>query len=355
MFKRLRFKRGQRDTIWATLGLILLAALAIGRPVIRGRANLADRPQVRIAFFPNLTHAPALVGVSKGFFASFLTTTTLSTRVVNAGPEAMEALLAGAVDFAYVGPSPAINTYIKSNGKALHILAGACDGGASLIRRGDVPIASIRDLDGKRVAVPQFGGTQDVSLRTFLAQNGLSPREKGGTVDILPIKNPDILSLFKQKQLDAAWVPEPWASRLKHETGAQTVVDERDLWPSGKFTTTVLVVRTAFATAHPDIVNEVLAAHLASVRWIQDSPAAAKQAVNQELKKLTGKALTANVLNDSWNHVAFSIEPDRESIQLFAEAAYKAGYSKNPPTGLADLVDDKPLRQVQRALVKAVR
>lgn len=352
---RFRLKSAQRDVVSAALGIALLTALAIGRPVTRGGGPVSDRPQVRIAYFPNVTHAPALVGVSKGFFTKSLTRYSLSTKVVNAGPEAMEALLAGAIDFAYVGPSPAINTFLKSHGKALQIIAGVCDGGASLITRSDVPISSIDDLNGRRVAVPQLGGTQDVSLRTFISRKGLSPRERGGTVEIIPVNNPDILSLFKRKQIDAAWVPEPWASRLKHDAGGRTVVDERDLWPSGRFTTTVLVVRSQFAKEHPDVVREVVDAHVASVRWIQDNPVAAKEATNYALKSLTGKRLSTAVINDAWNHLSFAIEPDRTSIEAFAEAAFEAGYSKKRPTGLETLIDDKPLAQSQAALVKATR
>jgi NitT/TauT family transport system substrate-binding protein len=300
---------------------------------------------IRVAYFPNITHAPALVGIGNGIWHQDLPGYGIDEKVVNAGPEAMEALLAKEVDFSFVGPSPAINTYIKSNGKALRVISGVCLGGASLIRRADVNIASIRDLDGKRVAVPQLGGTQDISCRYFLGQNGLQTKERGGTVEVLPIKNPDILALFLSKQIDAAWVPEPWAARIKQNAGAKTVVDERDLWPDHKFSTTVLVVRSEYAEAHPDVVQQVLKAHLDTLTWMNSHEAEAKKATNNELKRLTGKALSAGVIDEAWSHVTFSEDPDAASIDRFSSAAIADGYQNPTTLSLAGLIDSERLRQ----------
>jgi NitT/TauT family transport system substrate-binding protein len=327
-------KRTTRDFGLVAVGICTILIIAFGRGVKSSAPKDNVLPVIRLAHFPNITHAPALVGLSKGTFQSVLTGYRIDVKVVNAGPEAMEALLAGQIDFAYVGPSPAINTFAKTKGKALTIIAGACDGGASLIRRSDVSIGSVRDLAGKTVAVPQLGGTQDVSCRKFLAANGLRPKELGGTVVIVPVKNPDMLTLFKQKQLDAAWVPEPWAARIKAETHAQTVVDERDLWPDHRFSTTVLVVRNDFAEAHPEVVQAFLRAHRDTVEFIGSQPEEAKRLVNEELKRLTGKSLPPAVIDEAWSRVTFSSAFDRKSIHGFAKAAMDAGYLKAIPPDL---------------------
>jgi NitT/TauT family transport system substrate-binding protein len=334
--------KSHRDLANAAMGLSALLLLALGRgwgpeesPAATGKLPL------RLAYFPNLTHAPALVGVGEGRYERELPKYAISSRVVNAGPEAMEALLAGEVDLAFVGPSPAINTFVKSKGEALRIIAGACDGGASLVARGDVPIASVRDLDGRTVAVPQIGGTQDVSLRHFLAANGLRSRERGGTVSILPIANPDILTLFKRRQIDAAWVPEPWASRLRDEAGGKTAVDERTLWPEGRFTTTVLVARRAFAEAHPDAVRAFVSAHAATVAWMNGHEKEAQSVANRELKRLAGKPLRPSVLTEAWSHLTFTTDPNPTSIAAFAQAARNAGYLKDRRTDLTMLVDTR--------------
>ncbi len=185
-----------------------------------------------------------------------------------AGPAEIEALFANEIDLGYVGPSPAINGYVKSHGQALRIIAGAASGGAEFIVRPGANIKSPSDLSGKKLATPQLGGTQDVSLRYYLQQHGLHPADKGGTVQIVPTDNPNILTLFKQGKIDGAWVPEPWATRLIVEGKGQLFVDERSLWPNGKFVTTEVIVRKAFLDQHPDVVNTFLKAHVDTIQYI---------------------------------------------------------------------------------------
>jgi NitT/TauT family transport system substrate-binding protein len=296
------------------------------------------------------------VGVARGEFQKALGSgVALDPKVFNAGPEAMEALLAGAIDVCYVGPSPAINTFLKSSGRALKVLAGACSGGAALVARQGTGIHSVRDLDGKRVAVPQLAGTQDVSLRYFLAANGLSPREKGGTVQILPIKNPDIFALFLRGQLDAAWVPEPWVARLLKDAGAELVVDERDLWPEKRFTTTVVVARRDYLEKHPAQVQALLQAHLRAITWVQQQPDAAQKVVNAELKRLTGKALPESVLKAAWQRVTFTADPNRANLQAFADAAIRAGYLPSQGVDVAALLDLQPLENAQQRVAVSAR
>lgn len=341
-------KRIHKDWFQLTLGVVILGVLALNPGVQISRAA-ESHEKLRLAYFPNITHAPALVGIAHGDFQRSLEEVALETKVVNAGPEAMQALLAGEIDVAYVGPSPAINTYLKSGRRVLKIIAGACSGGAALVARSDTKIVGVRDLDGKRVGVPQLGGTQDVSCRHFLAQCGLYPREKGGTVEIIPAKNPDILALFLRKQLDAAWVPEPWAARLVKEAGARLVVDERNLWPDGKFTTTVVVARTAFLKAHPERVAALLRAHLQVIDWLRRHPEQGQHTVNAELKRLTGKALPTDVLQAAWNRVAFTSDTNRSSIEAFVLAAVEAGYlARHEANNIAGLFEDSLRERLQR-------
>ncbi len=348
-------------SLWARNAPPAMAmTVLIGLAVLYGGGPPTSQPtaseSVRLGYFPNVTHAPAMVGITRGAFQKALgRKVAVEAKVFNAGPEEMEALLAGAIDIGYVGPGPAINTFLKSKGRALKILAGACEGGAALVARPDAHIGSIRDLAGKRVAVPQLGGTQDISLRHFLAAEGLQPQEKGGSVQILPIKNPDILTLFRKGQLDAAWVPEPWTTRLLHEGGAQLVVDERDLWPEKRFTTTVVIVRKAYLEQHPEQVQAFLQAHLQAVAWLSQHPAEGQAAVNAELKRLTGKPLKNEVLSEAWGRVAFSADPNRANIEAFIAAAADAGYLPPRAVRVAELLDTGPLESVQRSASAAAR
>jgi NitT/TauT family transport system substrate-binding protein len=331
----------------AALAVLVGIAVVFGNPKA---APTSGRERVRLAFFPNLTHAPALAGLARGAFQEALPAgVVVDPKAFNAGPEEMEALLAGEVDVGYVGPSPAINTYLKSGGKALRVLAGACSGGAGLVARKGTGIRSIADLDGKRLAVPQLGGTQDVSARRFLTRNGLATREKGGSVLLLPVKNADILGLFKRGELDAAWVPEPWTTRLLQETGATLVQDERGLWPEGRFTTTVIVARTKYLEAHPDRVEALLRAHVRMVDWLRRSPREGQLVANEELKRLTGKELPGSVLKEAWTRLEFTMDPGWSSIETLAQAASAAGYLPEGGTDIAGLLDRGPLARAQRA------
>src|SRR5438270_5707976 len=257
----------------------------------------AQTTVIRVGAFPNITHAQPMIGKANGWFEKALgPNVKIEWQSFNAGPSAIEALFAGAIDMTYVGPNPAINGYVRSNGEALRIVAGATSGGAALVVRGDSGINGPQDFHGKRIASPQQGNTQDVALRAWLKSNGLKTRDKGGDVVVMPIANPDQLTLFLKKGIDAAWAPEPWASRLVHEANGRIFLDERTLWPNGQFLTTELIVSTKFLQSHPDLVRKWLAAHVELTDWINGHTAEAKQILNQQIQKETGKALSSGVL-----------------------------------------------------------
>jgi NitT/TauT family transport system substrate-binding protein len=219
--------------------------------------------EIRVGAFPNITHAQAMVGKANGFFEKAMgSQAKVKWTSFNAGPSAIEALFAGAIDMTYVGPSPAINGYVRSNGEALRVVLSAASGGACLIVRNDSGISRPEDFHGKRVASPQFGNTQDVALRNWLKNHGLKSNDKGGDVQIVPMANPDQLTLFLKKDLDAAWAPEPWATRLIHEGNGRLLVDERTLWPDGQFVIGLLVVNTKFLNAHRDLVKNWIRANV---------------------------------------------------------------------------------------------
>ncbi|HBS60973.1 MAG TPA: sulfate ABC transporter substrate-binding protein, partial [Firmicutes bacterium] len=210
--------------------LFLVIALVVVLAGCAGKNTANEPTKVRVAYFPNITHAQALIGRAEGQFQQALGEgTPIEWKTFNAGPAEIEALFAGEVDIGYIGPGPAINGYVKSKGD-LQIIAGATDAGAILVSRKDLVIKNISELSGKRVAVPQFGNTQDLSLRHLLQENGLADTTKGGTVEIRQAENPDIKTLLKKGDIDAAIVPEPWGSRLISEVGANVVLDYNQVW-----------------------------------------------------------------------------------------------------------------------------
>jgi NitT/TauT family transport system substrate-binding protein len=302
---------------------------------------------IRVGAFPNITHAQAMVGKANGFFDK-----TMGPQVkvqwtsFNAGPSAIEALFAGAIDMTYVGPNPAINGYVRSNGEALRVVAGAASGGVSLIVRNDSGINKAEDFHGKRVASPQFGNTQDVALRNWLRKNGLKTNDKGGDVQIVPMANPDQLTLFLKKDLDAAWAPEPWATRLIHEGNGRLFVDERSLWPNGQFVIGLLVVNTKFLKAHPDLVKAWIRAHLDLTDWINAHQPEAKRLLNEQIQRETGKALPPSVLDEAFSRLQITTDPLHSALNTAAQQAFDDGFLGRQMPDLSGLYDLSLLNQV---------
>jgi NitT/TauT family transport system substrate-binding protein len=304
---------------------------------------------VRVGYFPNITHAQALVGRAGGQFEKALGNgVQIEWKAFNAGPSAIEALFAGAIDLTYVGPNPAVTGYIRSHGEAVRVIAGAASGGASLVVRQGAGIQKAADFHGKKVATPQQGNTQDVALRSWLRSNGLKPREKGGDVQVLPISTADQLTLFSRGQLDAAWAPEPWAARLVHEGGGKIFLDERDLWPNREFVITDLIVRPKFLQEHPDVVKNFLRAHVELTEWINKNQAQAEQILNQQLQKETGKSLPVAELEDAFSRMHVTCDPIRSSLQKSSEQAFEEGFLGRTPPDLSGLYDLNPLNEILR-------
>ena len=318
---------------------IVVALVLIGSACSSAAGSSSGgRIDLRLGYFPNLTHATSIVGDDKGIFTKDLgPKVRLKPTVFTAGPDEVTALFSNALDAAYMGPNPAINAYVKSNGEAIRIISGATSGGAFLVVKPSINSAA--DLKGKTIAAPQLGNTQDVALRSWLKSKGLNTTTAGGgDVKILDQDNAQSLDTFKQGQIDGAWVPEPWASRLVVEGQGKVLVDERDLWPGGKYVTTLLVARTAFLQQHPDVVKNLLKGQIEATDFVNQHTAQAKQVVADGIKALTGKTLAPAVLDRAWPNLTFTVDPIASSLKESATRAGALGFIKSVDlTGIYDL------------------
>jgi NitT/TauT family transport system substrate-binding protein len=302
---------------------------------------------IRVGAFPNITHSQAMVGKANGWFDKAMGPgVKIDWKSFNAGPSAIEALFAGAIDMTYIGPNPAIAGYVRSNGEALRVVVGATSGGASLVVRKDSGIQKPEDFHGKKVATPQMGNTQDVSLRAWLIAHGMKTTDKGGDVQVIPLANPDQLTLFLKKELDGAWAPEPWATRLIQEGNGRLFLDERTLWPNGDFVLTHLIVRKEFLKEHPDQVKNWIRAHVELTEWINGHLPEAKKLLNQQIAKETGKALPDSVLDEAFGRMTATYDPLRGSLMTAAKSAFDAGYLGRQMPDLSSLYDLSLLNQV---------
>jgi len=324
----------------ARLLVVLLpaAALVSCEPSVGATAGVGAPLTLRLGYFPNLTHATALIGVKKNFFSDALGPgVTLETHTFNAGGDAVTAILSGAIDATFIGPNPTTNAFARSRGEAVRVIAGATSGGAMLVVR--PAIAGPSDLKGKRIADPQLGGTQDVALRWYLRSHGLqADTAGGGDVHVLPQDNAQTLNAFKQGAIDGAWLPEPWASRLIVQGGAKILVDERDLWPQGRFVTTNLVVATQFLHEHGATVKALLEGLYAANQYINSNPAAAESLANEVVAEITGARLPASVVSLAWKNMTFTTDPLPDTLRVSAQHAKALGLvASSDVTGMYDL------------------
>jgi NitT/TauT family transport system substrate-binding protein len=308
-----------------TLLTTLLAVAAFAVPA------RAEKTVVRIGHFPNITHVQALVAHNlsrqgKGWFEQRLgPDVEVQWFTYNAGPSAMEAIFAGSIDATYVGPSPALNAYAKSKGSEIRIIAGAVNGGAALLVQPDSGLKAPADFRGKKLATPQLGNTQDVAARAWLTDGGLKITQLGGDAQVLPTQNPDQLSLFQQKQIDAVWTVEPWVSRIELEAGGKILLEQPDT------ITTVLVSGVKFLKEKPELVKKIAEAQQELTEWIKQNPEEAQKLVQAELTEETRKEIKIDLIKHAWPRIILSNDVSVEALKNWVKSAQAAGFLRDAP------------------------
>lgn len=340
--------------------LVVLAALALGAPGcgkgggpsgepgpgggLPSPASRAKRLRVRVGHFPNVTHAQGLIAHHfsreaqagrrpRGWFEERLgDDVELSWYVYNAGPSAMEAVFTGALDLSYVGPSPALNAFVRSGGAEIRVVSGAASGGSALVVKRDAKIQGPEDFRGLRIGTPQLGNTQDVVCRAWLIDHGFRVTEAGGDVHVVPTANPDQLGLFLRGDLHGVWTVEPWVARLELEADGRVLVDDREA------VTTVLVSSAKFLRERPEVVRKFVEAHKELTAWIEANPEEARKIVAEALAAETRTAVSPATIERAWTRLRFSSEIDVSSIESFLRLAQKVGFLKDAPP-LSGLVE----------------
>ncbi|WP_328583869.1 ABC transporter substrate-binding protein [Streptomyces sp. NBC_00370] len=320
---------------------------ASAKPAASSGAKKLSADSVKIGYFPNLTHATALVGIEQGIFQKELGATKVAPATFNAGPSEIEALNAGSVDIGFIGPSPAVNGYTATKGQSLRIIGGSASGGVELVVN-PKKIKSLKDVKGKKIATPQLGNTQDVAFLNWISDQGWKVDAQSGKGDVSVVRTDNKITpdAYKSGSIDGAWVPEPTASKLV-AAGGKILLDERDLWPDKKFVITNIIVKQSFLKEHPDVVEAVLRGSVNTNKWINANPDAAKASANAALKKLSGAELPADVIDPAWKTIQFTDDPLASTLQAEADHAVKAGLLKKPD--LAGIYDLAPLNKILQA------
>ena len=316
------------------VALLALLALACGR-------RQEDGSRLRVGYMARLTHAPALTGIGSGRFDAALPGVALETHAFEVGNAIVEAMFAGELDVAYLGPNPAINGFVRSGGQDVRVVAGVATGGARFVVRNDARVHAPGDLTGKRIATPQIASTQDIALRTYLEKHGLASTLSGGDVVVLPLASALIPSLLEQRELDGAWVSEPLASALVVGQGARVFVDEKDEWENGVYLTTVLAVRPAYLEKHPEVVARFVGAHVDETRFVEEQRPMALALARETMQRVSGRALPDAVAQSAFGTIEFSSAPRPDVLEKCAEHARRAGFL--PAADLSKLIAPEPL------------
>ena len=310
----------------AVSGIAVIVAIAITITSFSDSDQI-NQDKIRVAFFPSIGHIIPIVGLEEKIFEKGIgEEKQIETKLFDSGPQVIESIFSGSIDIAYVGPGPIINGFLKSDGKDIKILSGAASGGASFIIQPNSGLESLENFDGKRIASPQISNSQDVSLRHYLQSHGLKSVEKGGTVFVLNISNPDIYTLFAKGDIDGAWVPEPWATILVQELDGIRLFNEEKLWPNEEFASVLLIVRTKYLENNPETVQKWVESHEKTVTWINSNPDKSKSLFSNFLIDYMGKSLPTKIIDESFSNISITSDPIKNSVIIFAERADSLGY-----------------------------
>jgi len=311
--------------------IMMMWILFLGSLMTTAPSSAAAGDTIRVGHFPNVTHVQGLVAhhlsrTGRGWFEQRLgPDVKIEWYIYNAGPSAMEAILADSIDLTYVGPSPALNAYTKSNGEEIRIVAAAAAGGAALVVQPDSGLKEPAHFRGKKIATPQLGNTQDIACRAWLSNGGLKITQTGGDAFIIPTPNPDQLTLFKNKKLDAVWTVEPWVSRLERDAGGKVLVEQ------SKDSITVLVSGVRFLKRKRDLAAKFVRAHRELTDWILSHPDEAKQMVRQELAAETKADVSPDLIAQAWKRIVLSNDPSIDEYRHFVADAQRAGFIRSAP------------------------
>src|SRR5205809_7765315 len=306
----------------------LLLSLTSAICVLTQTAWSEDKVVIRFGHFPNITHAQgviahALTRQGKGWFEQRLgPNVEIQWFTYNAGPSAMEAIFARSLDLTYVGPGPALNAYLKSNGEEIRVISGAANAGAALVVKADSPIKTPADFRGKKIATPQLGNTQDISCRAWLKAHGFNVTLIGGAVTVIPTANPDQLAPFQSGGVDAVWTVESWVTRLERDANARVFLDDKDT------ITTWLVSSVKFLRARHDLAKKITDANVELTKWMQQNQAEAQKLLIEELKAETRADFAPDAVAQAWNRIQFTSDVSLDLVAKSVQDGKDAGFLK---------------------------
>lgn len=323
-----------KKLVGTLLSIVAVAGILSGCG--KTEADSGEKNEVKIGYFPNLTHIATIIGLENNYFAEeFGEDIKITTKTVSNGGLFMEAMASNSIDIGTVGPGPVINYFVKD--PKYHIVSGAVNGGAVLVADDEGGIDELADLDGKRIAIPVIGSTQDVMLRKALKDVDLKAKANGGSVELFAAAPADTATLFIQNSVDGAATQEPWGYILQNQAGGKLILDWEDFAWGKESTNTVVATSDAFI-GNEKLLNAYLSAHAKAVQFVRDEPEEAQALVVKHIKDLTGKELESDELEAAFSRIVVTTEVNEEVLQEMADISQEADYiNTNEIDGLIDL------------------
>jgi len=332
-------KRNLKNSI---LVLVIFSLLFLAAA---GTTAASDLEEITIGYFSNITHAPAIVGVSENIFVEQLNGIKIKTKIFPNGSLFMDALATNQIDLGYVGPGPAINRYLQ--GADVKALASASTGGTVLVTRKDFEYNSVEDLKNKIIATPALGCTHDLLFRQLIKDNNLNTNRRGGSIDHRAQKPATMVGLFATKQLDAAVVSEPWAARMEADLDSKVVVDWNQMPWNGKLPATLVVSTSEFIKNNPELIENFLKAHQKTVEYINNNPVESSNIIQKQIKEITRQKLSLEIIERSMKRTNITSELDSSVVQKLADLSAELGFIKGD-SNLDGFIDISYLNKVTK-------
>ncbi|WP_100333858.1 aliphatic sulfonate ABC transporter substrate-binding protein [Bacillus alkalisoli] len=316
------------------LSIVLLISLG----VLAGCGSSGDgKEKIIIGYFPNIDHVPAMVAKEKEMYEKALGEDVIvEYKTFPDGGAFMTALKTGEIHGGLVGPGPAMNNY--ASGADVKVIAGASSGGTVIIASKESGITSIEGLDGATFITPGIGCTHDVQMETFLKDFGLTSSRIGGSMQHVTGNPAQYGGMFETGRVQAAAVPEPWASVLSIEFGANIIVDSNEISYGETLPNTIFVTSGKLINEKQHLVEKLMEAHLQSVKFIEENPEEAKEIAIKSIKETTNHELSREIVDSAWERIRFTYEVDAEVVQEFANSSFDLKFLTEKPD-FANFID----------------
>lgn len=306
--------------------LMILVLFLLTVSLIGTAAAASEVKEINLGYFPNITHAPAIVGVSENIFVDQLNGIKIKSKIFPNGSLFMDALATGQIDLGYVGPGPAINRFLQ--GADVKALASASTGGTVLITSKDTKYNSVTDLKDKIIATPALGCTHDLLFRKLIKDHNLNTKRRGGSIDHRAQKPATMVGLFATGQLDGAVVSEPWAARMKAELNSKVAVNWNQMPWNGQLPAALVVSSSKFIDNNPKLIGNFLQAHQKTVNYINNNPVQSSKIIQQKIKEITRQKLSLDIIQRSMQRTNITSDLDSSVVQKLADLSSDLGFIK---------------------------